>query len=197
MKFLNLLSNGNRKLAKNVLCWSIPPVITCLNCEQCKKHCYARHPYLFYPVVKKAWDRNYTLAQTGEFTAHIIAQLKEAVEYMRKPFVRIHVSGDFFNQEYVNNWIKIIKTFPSVKFFGYTKVMDILDLTELVNLDNVNIINSIASDGGVNFGKAGRITELKNLGYRVCPADKNKNIKCGKNCFICMKIEKVCFPWHR
>lgn len=192
---MDLLTKSTKKLARNILCWSIPPVKSCLNCAQCKKDCYAMYPYRARPNVTKAWDRNFILAQSGEFKEHVIQQIKKSKTCR---FVRIHVAGDFFNEAYVNAWISIARTFPNIKFYSYTKVMSYgLGLHILKSLPNVNIINSIASDGGVNFGKADRISFLKENGYRVCPGVKNKEIKCGKNCFICMKIKKVCFPWHR
>jgi hypothetical protein len=191
---MKILSKGNKKIAKSILCFSLPPVVTCLNHAQCKRSCYARFPYAYYPYTKAAWDRNLELVNNGTFKDLVIAQLKTSKTCK---FVRIHVSGDFFNQDYIDAWIEIAKTFPGITFYGYSKVFDILDLTGLIALDNVNIINSIAFDGGVNFGKVDRLNTLKENGYRSCPAIKNKNIHCGLNCFICMKIEKVCFLQHR
>ena len=191
---MDVLTKGNKKVAKTVLCWSLPPVISCLNCVSCQKDCYAKHPYRAYPVVKKAWDRNFAIAKSGAFVDSIKNQLRVSKKCR---FVRIHVAGDFFSQEYINQWVDIAKAFPGIKFYSYSKVFDILDLSEFNSLPNVNVIDSIAFDGGPNFGKADRVKMLNDNGYRVCPAVKNKTIHCGKNCFICMKIEKVCFNWHR
>jgi hypothetical protein len=35
--------------------------------------------------------------------------------------LRIHDSGDFFNQEYFNAWIEVAKLNPEVRFYAYTK----------------------------------------------------------------------------
>ena len=35
--------------------------------------------------------------------------------------VRIHVSGDFFNQKYFNAWARIAKNNPHILFYAYTK----------------------------------------------------------------------------
>ena len=135
-----LLKRGNAKIGKNTLCWSITPVASCLNCEQCKKHCYALFPYRFYPAVKVSWDKNFSLAKTGEFQQHIIHQL----ESIKKcDSVRIHVAGDFFSVDYIRQWHEIIKKFPAIKFYGYSKVFDILPIDSLNALENCNIINSI------------------------------------------------------
>ena len=43
--------------------------------------------------------------------------------------VRIHSSGDFINQNYLNMWCNIAKKFPHFKFYAYTKVNNILDFS--------------------------------------------------------------------
>jgi hypothetical protein len=35
--------------------------------------------------------------------------------------VRIHGSGDFYSQEYLDKWISIAKINPSIRFYCYTK----------------------------------------------------------------------------
>jgi len=35
--------------------------------------------------------------------------------------VRIHVSGDFFSQDYFNAWLELAKNNPSILFYAYTK----------------------------------------------------------------------------
>ena len=195
---MNLLARGNRKLHKTVFSWSITPVKSCPNHMECAKYCYARFPYRFYKYTKIAWDRNFEFAKTGEFVDHIITQLKRA---MNCKIVRIHVSGDFFNQKYVDNWTKITKMFPDIKFYGYTKTFHLFDFTELTSLENVNIINSICFDGGINFGDKDRVKFLTDNGYIVCPVtvpeNKNKKITCGKDCNICIYNDKVCFYKHK
>jgi hypothetical protein len=39
---------------------------------------------------------------------------------------RIHVSGDFFNVQYLDAWNRIAKRNPAVKFFAFTKQFDVL-----------------------------------------------------------------------
>lgn len=192
-----LMSKGNGKLDKSVLGWSITPVKSCLNCKDCKKDCYALKPYNRYPCVKTAWDRNFELAKTNEFVAYIIDQISRC---KKEVVVRIHVAGDFFSQDYIDAWEKIAWTFPNVKFYSYSKVMDRFNFNNILKLDNVNIINSIASDGGINFGDADRVTELVELGYSVCPATQKKDVICGgtldNSCTLCHTNDKVCFVQH-
>jgi hypothetical protein len=61
------ISKGNSKLG-NIPNLSLPPVKACPNskwCFQKELHlkCYAMKFYIMRPLVKKAWDDNYQLAQ--------------------------------------------------------------------------------------------------------------------------------------
>jgi hypothetical protein len=212
---LKLLTKGNQKLDKTIFCWSITPVKSCLNCKDCKDTCYAVRPYKRYPNVKTAWDRNLELAKSGEFVDHIVDQLKRArvfkgndITYSMDcsgsvvPFtVRIHVSGDFFSQEYIDNWVKICQKLSSmqvpVKFYTYTKVYDKFDFSELERW--VNVINSI-TPLGINFGDKEYCDKLYKLGYRICPATQGHDVVCGgrlkNSCNICQTVKKVCFVKH-
>ena len=198
MKHLNLLAKGNKKMDKSVFNWSITPIESCPNCKDCAKTCYARFPYYYYKVTKKAWDRNFALAKSGEFKKHIINQLKKS---RICEFVRIHTSGDFFSQQYINDWKEIIETFPNIKFYTYTKTLHLFDFSEITSLPNFNLINSIAFDGGLNYGDKNRVKFLQSHGYIVCPAtisqENKEKFHCGSTCFICMKKKKVCFYQHK
>jgi len=193
MGIVHYLTRGNKKLDKSILGWSLPPIKSCLNCGDCHKSCYAMKAYRLYPACKNAWDRNFDIAKSGEFKPLIINQLSVAKKVST---VRIHVSGDFFSQEYINNWCEIIKTYPNFKFYTYTKVMSLFDFDALKNIPNMNLINSIADDGKINFGDDVRIEELKAMGYRICPATLHNNVKCGVNCTLCHDYNKVGFKLH-
>ena len=194
-KIVHYLTRGNKKLDKSVVGWSLPPIKSCLNCASCQKTCYAMKAYRLYPNCKKSWDRNLDIAITGAFKDLIIKQLSTIKKVST---VRIHVSGDFISQDYINNWCEIIKTYPNLQFYTYTKVMHLFDFTALKSLLNMNLINSIADDGKINFGDENRVNELLAMGYKVCPATKTKHndIKCGKNCTLCHTYNKVCFYIH-
>ncbi len=192
-----LLSRGNNKLDKSVFGWSLPPIKSCLNCSECKDTCYARLPYNRWPVVRKAWDKNFDLAKSGEFESLLITEIKQARKNVKT--VRIHVSGDFFSQDYIQAWERIILKFPTIKFYTYTKVYDKFDFLGLEVYPNMNLINSIADDGKINFGDENRVNELIKMGYQVCPATVkgNDKVKCGKDCTLCHTCEKVCFYQHK
>jgi hypothetical protein len=189
-----LLSRGNKKLGENVLCWSLPPVKTCLNCKDCSKTCYAMKSYRLYPTVKKCWDNNHLMVLNGEFKNQMIKE----IAYREGSFdtIRIHVAGDFFNQSYINDWSEIISIFPKITFYTYTKVYELLDFSGIEKNRNFNLINSI-TPMGINFGSFEYCKLLQDtFDYKICPAFYYKNIKCGKDCKLCHTKKLITFVKH-
>lgn len=72
--------------------------------------CYAASAERFPGVRKSRWD-NYEAAKNGN-----LPELPKAAKH-----VRIHMSGDFFSQEYFDTWIQYCKKHPEVEFWAYTK----------------------------------------------------------------------------
>jgi hypothetical protein len=110
--------------------------------------------------------------------------------------VRIHSSGDFFSQAYINFWDEIIGMFPKIKFYVYTKVADILNFTSIQRNANFNLISSFIG-GKVNFGSIDYCNDLKR-DYKafICPVTSGADIKCGKECKYCVTKNNVCFVQH-
>jgi hypothetical protein len=59
--------------------------------------------------------------------------------------VRIHVSGDFFNQKYFNAWLRVAQSHPDILFYAYTKSLPywIAARTTVDKLDNLVLTASI------------------------------------------------------
>jgi hypothetical protein len=193
-----MLVKGNHKIDKSVLCWSITPIASCPNCSDCKDTCYALGPYSRWKNVKNAWDKNFNESMGGDFVEKINNQLSRSKDVK---VVRIHVSGDFYSQKYIDKWFEIMSMFPAIKFYTYTKVMNMFDFSKLLNLKNFNLINSICPDGNKNYGNKERIVYLESLGYITCPATTehglDSSISCGRNCKICFSNSKVAFYYHK
>jgi hypothetical protein len=111
-----LLSNQNEKLGR-LSSFSLP-LCSCdktMN-KECKKYCYANYMKRLYPSWQKKMMYNYKVAKSKDFVARINYELKESSLY-----VRIHVSGDFFSQEYLDKWQNIARLNPHYTFYCYTK----------------------------------------------------------------------------
>lgn len=133
MKYLNVNTNGNRKLQNTdkirFMIWNLPAVKTCpFRTEMCEKSCYARKAERVYPQVLPSRERNYADSLENDFVENMIFTIEKELakkKYDNKLCVfRIHESGDFYNLEYTQKWIDICKHFENdkrIKFLAYTK----------------------------------------------------------------------------
>jgi len=127
---------GNAKLQKTsggtfgrVIGWGIPAdhnfkgrdgaiLNTCLGALACRAVCYAKQGSYTWKNTVAARQRALDATLTDSFVDDAIADIKR----MRGVgVVRIHDSGDYYNQEYLNKWIAIARAFPDIIFYSYTK----------------------------------------------------------------------------
>lgn len=129
-------TNGNEKLNKdnggtyNIIGFGIPAdydfqangetLNTCPSALACRAVCYAKQGRYAMPNVVNARKHNLDYSLTDGFVAGVVADLQR----MRKVnTVRIHDSGDFYNQEYFNKWCDIARALPHIIFYAYTKTL--------------------------------------------------------------------------
>ena len=123
---------GNRKLAKlATVGFGIPAFrsrdgfATCPKAGACAAVCYARQGTFTWPVVVAARERNLAIVRgdLAEFVRVAVADLSR----MKARTVRVHDSGDFFSQAYLDSWYAIARALPDRTFYAYTKSLH-LDL---------------------------------------------------------------------
>lgn len=114
------ISKRNRKIGR-VLNVSLPPVLTCANCKECKNYCYDIKACLQHPkTVIDARIRNYILMKYNP--EKYFNDIRKACKGRRKnKFFRWHVAGDIPSMEYFKSMILIAKEFPDFIFWTYTK----------------------------------------------------------------------------
>lgn len=132
-----IFSKLNRKLVKDgIISFDLPPVITCVGAGSCKDYCYGKG-YKRYPSYREKLALNYELSKTNK----LIDELIIWITILQPKFIRIHSLGDFYNQKYLDKWTEVIRMFPEVMFYCYTKSLHLEFPIEL------NFIK-IASYGG-------------------------------------------------
>lgn len=136
----------NRKLQSELkgLTLSLPVVVTCPGSDPkgiCAK-CYGKRGNYAFKNVKESSQANLDVYTINPiiFEIGLCGQLQRE----RPNYVRLHVTGDFFSQEYLEMWARVCEKYPSVKFYAYTKSHH-LDFNNLDVLDNVRIIRSTGS----------------------------------------------------
>ena len=103
--------------------------------------CYAANPERFPAVRNHRWN-NYEYVLNGN--KPILPKDCKAV--------RIHASGDFFNQDYFDLWLEVAKENTNVEFWAYTKSLKYW----------VNRINDIPNNLVLTASYGGRNDELIN-----------------------------------
>lgn len=190
------LTNGNSKLGKDVLSFDLLAIRTCPNCKDCRKPCFAAKMERFRPVVHDKHCLNTALAvhDLPTLVDMIVDQLKRT----KKRIVRIHSSGDFFRQDYVDAWVFIARMFPNINFYGYTKTRKIFDFRGADLLHNLNIVDSLLPDGSINFGNDEYLASKKETfpTIPICPVTLGKDTECMRGCTKCLGCRYVMFKQH-
>jgi hypothetical protein len=58
-------------------------------------------------------------------------------------YFRLHWSGDFFSEDYIIAWASVMKEFPQVRFWVYTRSYSHIDIAPLVDVKNLSLYLSI------------------------------------------------------
>lgn len=196
-----VMSEGNQKLDKRVLIFNLPPVKSCPNNASCRASCYAIPFYRQYPNVWERYDSNFNMAKTRP--GWLSYQISKQIEKKKKSraglvAVRVHSSGDFFSQEYLDMWAGIAAKFPDVNFYAYTKADKILDFRRLDAAPNFNVIRSFIDGRFRNYGDPKYVAKVKDAvpDAFICPAIHNPAIHCGAQCNYCIQGSKPLFYIH-
>jgi hypothetical protein len=119
-------SKGNTKLEKlDTVSFNLPAFKSadgfkvCPKAGACATVCYARQGRYVMPNVAKS--REFNLAIVRDSVERFEALAAEDLGRIRNRIVRVHDSGDFFSQRYLDAWFRLAERFPEKKFYAYTK----------------------------------------------------------------------------
>ena len=81
----------------------------------CEAVCYARR--FLFQIQHTRHQEHLERTRRQDFMSSMITEIRnQAVQVLR-----IHVSGDFYDESYVRSWIWIITKCPQTTFFAYTR----------------------------------------------------------------------------
>lgn len=100
-------------------------VNSCPGALACRGVCYAKQGTYLFKNVKEARLFNLNASFLSEFRDMLINDLAQIVK--KYNCVRIHDSGDFHSQSYLDAWKIAAQVFPQCTFYAYTKSLH-LDL---------------------------------------------------------------------
>lgn len=171
---MKLIQKGNSKL-HNMYMFNLPA--THAICNRICPGCYAAREQTRFPAILTARESRYTASIAPTFASTIISEINSL---RTKPlYFRIHASGEFYSQAYIDSWHTIASAFPSITFYAYTKRLAHFDFSSLSSLPNFVLINSLHFRG-LNYGPASSAP----ADAFICPS--HSGATCGDSCTYCM-----------
>lgn len=115
--------------------------ITCPFADECIKYCYARKGTFRWPNTINAYEKRFRIARSPDFETIINAAL-----VLQNPhYVRVHDSGDYFSEKYMDRWFSIMRANPGIKFYSYTNSVLLMKMYDKGIPDNFDYI--LSTDG--------------------------------------------------
>ena len=148
----------------------------------CAKDCYARKGNHFRHGVQKNFLNNFLFLKEAEKNNDAQLAVDTILKHIPEnaALMRIHESGDFYSQWYVNVWEQVAIARPQTKFWFYTRSFD-LDFSSISQLDNMACW---ASTDGENLKKAEEFVSA-NKQFRHAYGPINDEDEVPENTVIC------------
>ena len=171
---------GNRKIPTYIGIFNLPRLTTCPGATAwCKQFCYAKKAERMYKQVRPYREMNFLLSKQKDFVDKVNKELSTS----GKKIIRIHESGDFYNQEYLDKWTQIVKANPQIHFTFYTKSFALLDFSKIRKCKNVSAFASVdPTTPATLLKKATNWKKAFILGESVPP----NTFKCPGSCKSCL-----------
>ena len=174
---MTLLKYENSKL-KHQFIFNLP--VSHAVCGRQCPGCYALKAQIRFPkTVIPYREARYKASLQDNFVATVVNELSSTRRSART--VRIHESGEFYSQEYINKWQAIAEALPSFTFYAFTKRIKDFDFSSLKALPNFVVIDSLHF-GRINYGSPSSAP----TNAHICPVTEHKSVTCGISCRYCM-----------
>lgn len=132
-------AKGNAKLGTQTAIFSLPAGYTCPGAKDCLSRsnrttgkivdgpacqfrCYAASSEALFKNIRISRWRNFD-ALKGHSVAEMSELIEKSLPKRNTKLVRIHASGDFFNQDYFDAWLLVARKHPDLIFYAYTKAL--------------------------------------------------------------------------
>lgn len=194
------LSLGNDKISSSIAIFDQPAWYTCPSAGVCTKYCTAFKSQVGkWKGVSQARWRNFWASLTNNFVDEMVSKIQES----GVRWVRFHVSGDLYNQTYIQKIAEIARRLSHTNFYLYTKSLH-FDLTPLTSLPNITVIKSFGGrfdhfiDANKNnYSRVIRDPKEEQKGEFLCPegiaplSGRSDEKFCGYSCNYCVSDKKT------
>ena len=107
--------------------------------------CFSAIQEAQYPSVYNQRKHNFDSLLEYKDDAYKMFTLIENSLPVNADYIRVHVGGDFFNENYMVAWYMVAKLYPSIKFYAYTKSIKWMSALEYLRPNNFSMIASYGS----------------------------------------------------
>ena len=128
---------GNAKLSAAIATFALPAGSACPFANECKSEsdrftgkikdgpncrfrCFSATNEARATTVRAARWRNFELLQKAKTVQGMADLIQNSIPFGVN-YVRLHVSGDFFNETYFKAWVNVAINNPAITFYAYTK----------------------------------------------------------------------------
>ena len=137
-----IFGKGNAKLDSYIGTFSLPAAYSCPSAYLCQsfanrktgkitdgKHtqfrCFAATSEQIFPSVRKARWHNFELIKSCKSSGEMTNLIQSSIP-ANTTYIRTHVSGDFYNENYFQAWMQFAKNNPTTIIYGYSKQIHFL-----------------------------------------------------------------------
>lgn len=187
--------------------------------------CYMSTIARIYPYAGKTLANNTELLRKANLKEKISLIRNTVMKWLldeghKNQFFRIHYSGDFFDEEYARAWSVVIKEWPLVRFWVYTRSLfavpilaECKNLALYISVDPVNREDALATYEPFKDYKNVALAfmgtpEGVDQKFIACPdisgkVKKDKEAGSCSKCRLCftyndkIKLRHIQFPIHR
>ena len=121
----------------------------------CESVCYAGKLEKIFPSMRALLEHNWQILSTADYgtmVRELSAMIADFVADCDKrgadKAFRIHWDGDFFSREYASAWANVVRRFPDVTFWVYTRSftnrLNVIDL--IADIPNLSVYLSVDRD---------------------------------------------------
>ena len=157
-------SYDNGKISKDgIVSFNLPAFksadgfAVCPQASTCALVCYARQGHYVIPRVSTPREHNLAMVRAALDDNTLIDTLVADIESLHMAWtrIRIHDSGDFFEERYLRAWAEVARRTPWMQYYAYSKMIALLNVLRPELPPNLHIVQSAG----------GKQDALMDLGY--------------------------------
>ena len=140
-----LFGLGNAKLGRSIFHFSLQAVETCPGrTPACTAVCYANGRGRFrFPSVREKLAWCYDQSRRPDFASRVAREIASRGVIV----LRVHASGDFYDREYAEKWLDVMRRAPRVRYYFYTRSWRVPAIDSFL-IFSWSIISPVSSDSG-------------------------------------------------